>query len=81
MMQAVWTSETLVNLYQSTWRYNTEDSHLCIHRHENLKSGNWYTLQKKLKYVFFKINIVCLQQDLDIERLNQNANEQQITEK
>jgi hypothetical protein len=27
-MEAVWTSETLVNSYQSTWRYNQEDSHL-----------------------------------------------------
>jgi hypothetical protein len=27
-MQAVQTSETLVNLYQSTGRYNLEDSHL-----------------------------------------------------
>jgi hypothetical protein len=28
MMKAA--SETLVNLYQTTWRYNPEDSHLCI---------------------------------------------------
>jgi hypothetical protein len=28
MMEAVQTSETMVNLYQSTWRYNPEDSHL-----------------------------------------------------
>jgi hypothetical protein len=27
MMEAVQTSETLVNSYQSTWRYNPEDSH------------------------------------------------------
>jgi hypothetical protein len=31
MMEALQTSETLVNLYQSTWRYNPEDSHLQIH--------------------------------------------------
>jgi hypothetical protein len=32
-MEAVSTSETLVNLYQSTWRYNPEDSHFhgCIY--------------------------------------------------
>jgi hypothetical protein len=28
MMEAVQTSETLVNSYQSTWRYNPEDIHL-----------------------------------------------------
>jgi hypothetical protein len=38
MMEAVQTSETLVNSYQSTWRYNPEDSHLHSHCCENLKS-------------------------------------------
>jgi hypothetical protein len=28
----------LVNFYQTTWRYNPEDSHLRTHRRENLKS-------------------------------------------
>jgi hypothetical protein len=28
MMEAVRTSETMVNLYQTTWRYNPEDNHL-----------------------------------------------------
>jgi hypothetical protein len=28
MIEAVRTSEMLVNLYQCTWRYNPEDSHL-----------------------------------------------------
>jgi hypothetical protein len=37
-MEAARTSETLVNFYQTTRRYNPEDSHLCIHRRENLKS-------------------------------------------
>jgi hypothetical protein len=27
MMEAAWTSETLVNFFQSTWCYNPEDSH------------------------------------------------------
>jgi hypothetical protein len=40
MMEAVRTSETLVNFYQITRRYNPEDSHLRIHRRENLKSYN-----------------------------------------
>jgi hypothetical protein len=30
MMEAVQTPETSVNSYQSTWRYNPEDSHLQI---------------------------------------------------
>jgi hypothetical protein len=38
MMEAVQTSETLVNLHQSTRRYNPEDSHLHSHRRQNLKS-------------------------------------------
>jgi hypothetical protein len=38
MMKAASTSETLVNFYQTTWRYNPEDSHLHIRRRENLKS-------------------------------------------
>jgi hypothetical protein len=38
MMEAARTSETLVNFYQTTRRYNQEDSHLHTHRRENLKS-------------------------------------------
>jgi hypothetical protein len=38
MMEAARTSEILVNFYQTTCLYNPEDSHLCAHRHENLKS-------------------------------------------
>jgi hypothetical protein len=38
MMEAVQTSETLVNSYQSTRRYNPEDGNLHSHRRENLKS-------------------------------------------
>jgi hypothetical protein len=41
------TSETLVNSYQTTQRYNPEDSHLCTHRPENLKSNILYSLLKK----------------------------------
>jgi hypothetical protein len=39
MMEAVQTSETLVNLFQSTRRYNPEDSHHHCHRREDLKSS------------------------------------------
>jgi hypothetical protein len=38
MMEAARTSETLVNVYQTTRRYNPEDSNLHTHRRENLES-------------------------------------------
>jgi hypothetical protein len=38
MMEAVRTSETLVNIYLTTWQYIPEDSKLHTHRRENLKS-------------------------------------------
>jgi hypothetical protein len=40
MMEAAGTSETLVNFYQTTRRYNPEDSHVRTHRRENLNSYN-----------------------------------------
>jgi hypothetical protein len=40
MMEAARTSETLVNFYQTTWRYNPEDSHLHTHHHKSLRSYN-----------------------------------------
>jgi hypothetical protein len=38
MMETARTSEMLVIFYQTTRRYNPEDSHLCTHRCDNLKS-------------------------------------------
>jgi hypothetical protein len=38
MMEAAGISETVVNFYQTTRRYNPEESHLRTHRRENLKS-------------------------------------------
>jgi hypothetical protein len=38
MMEAASTSETSVNFYQTTRRYNPEDSHLHARRSENHKS-------------------------------------------
>jgi hypothetical protein len=38
MMEAARISETLVNFYQTTRRYNPENSRLHIHRRKNLKS-------------------------------------------
>jgi hypothetical protein len=46
MMEAVQTSEALVNLYQSTRRCNPEDGHLHTHRRENLKSYFVIVLKK-----------------------------------
>jgi hypothetical protein len=37
----------MVNLYQSGWQYNPEDSHLCPHCCENLKSQK--TLLHRMK--------------------------------
>jgi hypothetical protein len=38
MMEAVSTSETSVDFYETTWRNILEDSHLHARRRENLKS-------------------------------------------
>jgi hypothetical protein len=38
MMEAAFTSETLVNFSQTTRRNNPEDNHLHTRRRENLKS-------------------------------------------
>jgi hypothetical protein len=48
MMEAVQASEMLVNYYQSTQRYNLEDSHLHTHHHENFKSHLFYRNFKRL---------------------------------
>jgi hypothetical protein len=41
MMEAVNTSETSVNFYQTISRYNPEDSHLDTRHRENLKSTSF----------------------------------------
>jgi hypothetical protein len=41
-MEAARSSETLVSFYQTTRRYNPEDSHLRTNRHENLKSNKTF---------------------------------------
>jgi hypothetical protein len=43
MMKAARTSETSVNVYQTTWYNNPEDSHLHTRRQGNLKSSNFET--------------------------------------
>jgi hypothetical protein len=49
MMEAASTSETSVNFYQTTWRNNSEDSHLHTRHCENLKS-HYYNLIRYLTY-------------------------------
>jgi hypothetical protein len=60
MMEAARTSETLVNLYQTTRCYNPEDSHLHTHRRENLKSYRLSSLTLLITWgrVLFKEVIV-----------------------
>jgi hypothetical protein len=50
MMEAASTTETSVNFYQTTRRYNPEDNHRCTHRLENLKS---YLFKQVFLYVHF----------------------------
>jgi hypothetical protein len=52
MMEAAGTSETLVNFYRTTRRYNPEDSHLRTHRRENLKSYYIQVINGSLKIIF-----------------------------
>jgi hypothetical protein len=53
MMVAARTFETLANFYQTTLRYNPEDSHLRAHRRENLKSYSQYFVLKLLQSMSF----------------------------
>jgi hypothetical protein len=53
MMEAARTSETLVNLYQITRRYNPEDSYLWIK--ENSRKGGWTKIHnEELNNLYFK---------------------------
>jgi hypothetical protein len=51
MMETASIFEALVNFYQTTQRYNPEDSHLRTRRRENLKS--YATLQVFLLWIEF----------------------------
>jgi hypothetical protein len=57
MMEAAQISETVVNLYQSTLRYNQEGSHLHTHRRENLKSYNMMTSNYDWLYDFYEYQL------------------------
>jgi hypothetical protein len=61
MMEAARTSETLVNFYQTTRRYNPEDSHLRTHRRtvgpnpeKLVKTSNELRFEQKLVYRGFR---------------------------
>jgi hypothetical protein len=60
MMEAARTSETLVNFYQTTQRYNPKDSHLRTHRRENLKS---YVKRKLISNYFPTGTMIGLQEE------------------
>jgi hypothetical protein len=45
--------ETFVNFYQTTRRYNPQESHLRTHRHENLKSYWCYTWSDDISRIFW----------------------------
>jgi hypothetical protein len=53
MMEAARTSETLVNFYQTTRRYNPEDIHLRTHRRQNLKFYLMYNDDSYVGITFF----------------------------
>jgi hypothetical protein len=58
MTEAARSSETSVNFYQTTRRYNPEDSHLRTHRRENLKSYEISLVYNVLKFVFSKRSLL-----------------------
>jgi hypothetical protein len=51
MMEAVQTPETMVNLYQSTWCYNPEDSHF------NCDGYNSVIGHQKVYFINFEMSI------------------------
>jgi hypothetical protein len=58
MMEAARSSKTLVNFYQTTRRYNPEDSHLRIHRRENLKTYLNYSVEMAVFWVVAPCSLV-----------------------
>jgi hypothetical protein len=62
MMEAARTSETLVNFYQTTRRYNPEDSHLWIYIYESKReelTEGWERISNdELHKLFSSINVI-----------------------
>jgi hypothetical protein len=59
MMEAVSTSETSVNFYQTTWRNISEDSHHYNLLRENLKSHHGEKLLKIL-HITIDAGVYCI---------------------
>jgi hypothetical protein len=59
MMEAVSTSESLVNFYQTTRRYNPEDSHLYT-KIISLNNVNQLIFVMVTRCIFFKVGIKFL---------------------
>jgi hypothetical protein len=59
MIEAVSTSETSVNFYQTTRRNNPEDNHIHARRRENLKSHYLINLRARGKYNHVFIHAYC----------------------
>jgi hypothetical protein len=60
-MEAARTSETFENFYQTTRRYNPEDSHLHTRRHENLKFYEVNLHVRRIHLPFQKSHIEILE--------------------
>jgi hypothetical protein len=58
MMEAARTSEMLGNFYQTTRRYNPEDSNLRTHRRENLNS--YLCSQEPTTNIYVKVNFISI---------------------
>jgi hypothetical protein len=59
MMKAVSTSETSVNLYETTWCNIPEGCHLHTRRRENLKSHNEIRAEKHYNCCDFIVRLVA----------------------
>jgi hypothetical protein len=57
------------------------DIKLCQLQQPHIAETEQNKTKKLLKYVFFANEIVCPQSDSNTEPLNQDASEQQVTEK
>jgi hypothetical protein len=60
MMEALSTSETLLNFYQTTLRYNPKDSHLHTRHRENLNSAVMIQYLHFITRQFLNSNLVSI---------------------
>jgi hypothetical protein len=69
-MEAARSSETLVNFYQTTRRYNPEDSHLRTHRRENLKSYSYIVIGNFTKQSLSSFRIYIYEFKVAVLKIN-----------